>query len=156
MILTSYFSLVYSFILQVPELHFPISYEIIPSLQGLWVLPKKNIQSLCNCNFYLKLCFYLLFLYLLCKKIGRFWFRVFRFWCVCEVAQSCPALCDLMDCSPSGSSVHGILQARILEWVAISFSRGSSQTRDQTQVSCIAGRCFILWANREVPPKSKC
>ena len=46
-----------------------------------------------------------------------------------EVAQSCPALCDPMDCSPSGSSVHGILQARILEWVAISFSRGISPTQ---------------------------
>ena len=58
-------------------------------------------------------------------------------------------LCDPMDCSPLGSSVHGILQARILEWVAISFSRGSSRPRDQTQVSCIAGRCFNLWATRE-------
>ena len=48
-----------------------------------------------------------------------------------------------------GSSVHGILQARTLEWVDISFSRGSSQPRDRTQVSCIAGRCFILWATRE-------
>ena len=46
------------------------------------------------------------------------------------VAQSCPTLCDPMDCSPQGSSVHGILQARILEWVAISFSRGSPQPRD--------------------------
>ena len=51
-----------------------------------------------------------------------------------------------MDCSPPGSSVHGILQARILEWVAISFSRGSSQPRDWTQVSRIASRCFNLWA----------
>ena len=51
---------------------------------------------------------------------------------------------------PPGSSVHGILQARILEWVAISFSRGSSQPRDGTWVSSIAGRCFILWATREV------
>ena len=56
-----------------------------------------------------------------------------------EVAQSCPTLCDPVDCSPPGSSVHGILQVRILEWVTISFSRGSSQPRDQTQVSCIAG-----------------
>ena len=56
-----------------------------------------------------------------------------------EVAQSCPTLCDPMDCSPPGSFVHGILQARILEWVAISFSRGSSQPRDQTRVSHIAG-----------------
>jgi len=51
-------------------------------------------------------------------------------------------LCDPMDCSPPGSSVHGLLQARILEWVAIPFSTGSSQPRDQTQVSCIAGRFF--------------
>ena len=52
-----------------------------------------------------------------------------------EVAQSCLTLCDPMDCNLPGSSVHGILQARILEWVAISFSRGSSQPRDQTQGS---------------------
>ena len=65
------------------------------------------------------------------------------------ITQSCPTLCDPMDCSPPGSSVHGILQARILEWVAISFSRGSFWSRHQTQVSCIAGRCFNLWAARE-------
>ena len=53
------------------------------------------------------------------------------------VAQSCPTPCDPMDCSPSGSSVHGILQARVVEWVAIPFSRGSSWTRDQTQVSSL-------------------
>ena len=55
-----------------------------------------------------------------------------------------------MDCSLSGSSIHGILQARVLEWVAISFSRGSSQPRDQTQVSRIVGRRFTIWATREV------
>ena len=49
-----------------------------------------------------------------------------------EVAQSCPTLCDPMDCNLPGFSVHGILQARILEWVTISFSRGSSRPRDQT------------------------
>ena len=54
-----------------------------------------------------------------------------------EVTQSCLTLCDPVDCSLPGSSVHGILQARILEWVAISFSRGSSQPRDQAWVSCI-------------------
>ena len=59
-----------------------------------------------------------------------------------SVTQSCLTLCDPMDCSPPGSSVHGILQARILEWVAISFSRRSSQSRDRTCVSCIAGRFF--------------
>ena len=55
------------------------------------------------------------------------------------VTQLCPILCDPMDCRPPGSSVNGILQARILEWVAIPFSRGSSQPRDQTQVSHFAG-----------------
>ena len=54
-----------------------------------------------------------------------------------SVTQWCPSLCHHMDFSPPGSSVHGILQARILEWVAISFSRGSSQPRDQTQVTHI-------------------
>ena len=68
-----------------------------------------------------------------------------------RVAQSCPTLCDPVDCSLPGSSVHGILQARILEWVAISFSRGSSWLRDQTQVSHIAGRCFTLWITKEAP-----
>ena len=66
-----------------------------------------------------------------------------------EVAQLCPTLCDPVDCSPPGSSIHGILQARILEWVAISFSRGSSRPRDGTQVSHIAGRSFNLWATRK-------
>ena len=63
--------------------------------------------------------------------------------------QSCPTLCDPMDCSPPGSSVHEILQARILEWVVISFSRGSSWPRDQTQVSCTGAGFFTVWATRE-------
>ena len=66
-----------------------------------------------------------------------------------DIAQSCPTLCDPVDCSLQGSSVHGIFQARVLEWVAISFSRGSSWPRDRTQVSRIAGRCFTVWATRE-------
>ena len=67
------------------------------------------------------------------------------------VAQSCPTLCDPMDCSPPGSSVHGIYQTRILQLVAIPFYRVSSQPRDETQVSCIAGRIFIIWATRKIP-----
>ena len=63
---------------------------------------------------------------------------------VCEVAQLCPTLWDPMDCSIPGSSVHRIFQARVLEWVAISFSRESSQPRDQTQVSC------ILYIDRQI------
>ena len=67
------------------------------------------------------------------------------------VSQLCPTLCDPMDyCSPPGSSTHGILQARILEWVAIPFSRESSQPSDRTQISCIVGRFFTIWATREV------
>ena len=60
-----------------------------------------------------------------------------------KVAQSCPTLCNLMD-----YTVHGILQARILEWVVFPFSRGSSQPRDQTQVSWFAGGFFTSWARR--------
>ena len=61
-----------------------------------------------------------------------------------KVAQSCPTLSDLMD-----YRVHGILQARILEWIAFPFSRGSSQPRDQTQVFCIVGGFFTSWATSE-------
>ena len=72
-----------------------------------------------------------------------------------EVTQLCQTLCDPMDYILPGSSVHGILQARILEWVAIPFCRGSSWPRDQTWVSCIAGRFFTIWAiwgNCQHPP----
>ena len=70
--------------------------------------------------------------------------------CVCVlVPQSRPTLWDPMDCYLPGTSVSGALQARILEWVALPFSKGSSRSRDQTQVSCIAGRCFTVWATRE-------
>ena len=69
------------------------------------------------------------------------------------VTQSCLTLCDPMDCGPPGSVVHGIFQARIQEWVAIPFSKGSSWPRDQTQVSCTAGRFFTIWATRETSNK---
>ena len=65
------------------------------------------------------------------------------------VAQSCLTLCDPMDCSPLGSSVHGILLAGMLKWVAILFSRGWSWPRDQTHVSCLAGEFFTIWATRK-------
>ena len=67
-------------------------------------------------------------------------------------AMNTMTLGDPMDCGPPGSSVHGIFQARVLEWVAISFSRGSSWSRDQTWVSRTVGRCFTMWATREVLP----
>ena len=64
-------------------------------------------------------------------------------------AKSSQSLCDPTDCSPPGFSVHGIVQARILEWIAFPFSRESSQPRDWTWVSCIAGRFFTIWATWE-------
>ena len=70
-------------------------------------------------------------IYLLYRKHMYIWSEV-------KVTLSCPTLCDPMDCSPPGSSVHGIVQARMLEWVAISFPRGSSPPRDGSQVSCIS------------------
>ena len=63
--------------------------------------------------------------------------------CVCMCAQSCLTFCDSRDSSPPGSSVHGIFQARVLEWVVISYFRRSSQPRDRTHVSCIS--CIGRW-----------
>ena len=80
----------------------------------------------------------------LSTSLHLIWFLLWWVW-VSEVAQLCLTLCDPMDCSPPGSSIHGILQERILEWVAISFSRGSSWPRDRTQVPHIACRLFTFW-----------
>ena len=66
-----------------------------------------------------------------------------------EVAQSCPTLRDPMDCNLPDFSVHGIFPARVLEWVSVSFSRGSSWPWDWTWVICIAGRLFTIWVTRE-------
>ena len=82
---------------------------------------------------------------------------IFFIWChiikclflLFSCAQLCSTICNPLDCSPPSSSDHGIFQARILEWVAVSFSRGSSQPRDQTCnscVSCVAGSFFTHWA----------
>ena len=74
--------------------------------------------------------------------------------CVCSVTLSCPTLCKPIDCSPPGSSVNGIFQARILQWVAISSSRGSSPPRDRTRiscVSCIGRRILYHCASWEIP-----
>ena len=65
-----------------------------------------------------------------------------------EFGQSCPTLCNPMDCIPPGSSIHGIFQAGVLEWIAISFSSWSSWSGYQTQVSHISGRRFTIWATR--------
>ena len=71
-------------------------------------------------------------------------------------AQSCPTLCDPLDCSPAGSFIHGIFQARILEWVATSYSRGSFWPRDRTRVSCNSclGRQILLPLNHVGSPRN--
>ena len=83
---------------------------------------------------------------------SQVWSELFQFhcghlWshgCACSVFQLCPTLYAHVDCSPRGSSVHGILQARKLEWVVVPSSRESSRPKGRTQVSCIAGRFFFL------------
>ena len=85
------------------------------------------------------------------RKIFYKWSRIFihiyaYYIYKCSVTQWCSTLCNPMDRNPPGSSVHGILQARVLEWDVVPFSRGSSQPRDQTQVFCFAGRFFTIWA----------
>ena len=77
------------------------------------------------------------------NDVDFIWHWEFFIWGICSNSS------NSMDCSLPGSAVHGILQTRILEWVAFPFSRGSSWTRDWTQVSCIAGRFFTIWAIRE-------
>ena len=70
------------------------------------------------------------------------------------ITQLCLTRCDPMDCSPPGFSVHGISKARKLEWVAISFSKETSWPRHRSQVSCIAGGFFTIWATGEARKKS--
>ena len=81
-----------------------------------------------------------------------FWLIVGHFqmkWSEVKSLSRVRLLWDPVDCSPPGSSVHGILQGRTLEWVDITFSRGSSRPRDQTRVSCVAGRFFTVWATEK-------
>ena len=98
-----------------------------------------------------------IFLCLECCSADRFISIIFLdFLCVCVcrcvfLSQSCLALCDHIDCTWQDSSAHGILQARILELIAIPFFRGSSWPKDQTWVFCITGRFFTVWATKEVP-----
>ena len=81
------------------------------------------------------------------RSVSVWWYNNFVMYA--KLLQSCWTLRDPMDCSPPGFSIYGIFQARILEWVAMPFSRASSLPRDQTQVFCIVGRFFTVWATRE-------
>ena len=92
---------------------------------------------------------------LLCGTINDYldgldWVPPVKCCCCCFVTKLCLTLCELMDYSSPGSSVHGILQTRILEWVAIPVSRGFSPPREWTWVSCIGRRVLYHWATREV------
>ena len=96
----------------------------------------------------------------MCLCLGFSLWKVLKFVVgVVLVLESCVTLCGPVDCSPPGSSVQGISQARILEWVAISFSRGSSWPGDRIHVSCMAGEFFTIWATLPLPtlkcPKSR-
>ena len=87
-----------------------------------------------------KINFYLWLKVLTKSYLSYMWqFKSFGYHCICLCAQSCPILCNPRHCSPLGSFVHGIFQARILEWVAISSSRESSRPRDRTHVSYVSG-----------------
>ena len=104
---------------------------------GLSCDPPWSIYSMCTIKMCVVFLNWISYMYLLSESEG-------------EVAQSCLTLCGPMDCSQPGFSISGILQARMLEWVAISFSKRSSWPRDWTQVSCIVGRRFTIWATRQV------
>ena len=136
---------------------------LCPPLSPLELLKLMSIQPM-RLSDHLILCRPLLFLPSVFPSIRVFsnelalcWLRSkenrwkikWRPWLLLEVAQSCLTLCNPMDCSLPGFSIHGIFQARVLEWVATPFSWGSSQPRDQTRVSCTVGRRFTLWATRE-------
>ena len=109
----------------------------------LWSTQSKALtRSINQMFFWNSVAFYMI------QQMLAIWSHNFR--CVCaKLFQSCSTLCDPMDYNPPGSSVHGILQARILEWVAMSSSRGSSQPRDWTWISCIAGGFFTHWVTWE-------
>ena len=92
--------------------------------------------------------------------VGSNWFLFFFFFSLQLTPEtwkllSCVHLCKPMDCSLPGSAVHGILEARILEGVIIPFTGGPSQPRDQTRVSCIAGKSFTVWTTRGSPKPGK-
>ena len=122
-----------------------------PSLE----CPKKPIHP--SCPIQISLLVGKFTLILLVRMTHSFHFTFIDFfyswleprWSEMKVTQLCPTLCDPMDCSLPGSSVFGILWARILKSVAISFSRGSSWSRDWTWISCTAGRFFTIWATKE-------
>ena len=122
--------------------------SIFPNWMGEYILFCFNIlkKIVSEVEHFLK-CFLVIFIsYTLPIFLVTFPCWLLRKWS--EVAWLCLTVCHPMDCSLPGSTVHGIFQARILDWATISFSRGSSQTRDRTRVSYTADRRFTVWATR--------
>ena len=128
-------------------------YQFIPP--SLFPTVPPTVSVLCVCQFISCLSIHPTLSFPCCVHPLRLFFMSVFLLKWSEVAQSCLTFWDPVDCSPPGSSIHEIFQARVLEWVVISFSRGTSQPRDRTQVSCIVARGFTIWATREVP-KCKC
>ena len=125
---------------------FIITYKCIYIFSvSLLAFTKNSLKFLMCARSYTRLATYVIILIGRITKCLTCWFEKWKV----LVAQSCPTLCDPMHYSPPGSSVHGILKERTLKWVAIPFSRGSSQFRNWTQVFFFAGRFFTIWAVRE-------
>ena len=119
------------------------------SLVGYILWSHKESDSTEHARTHLFLCVFMC-VYIHMIYNYNFCVYIYIYMCICVlVVQFCPAPCSHTDCSPPGSSVHGIFQTRILEWISIPFSKGSSQPRNQTWVSCIAGKLFTDWASRE-------
>ena len=114
-------------------LQFLPSYSFVISVVGLNCTPQNQHLELVHHFAFTTL--WILWVQLFTVSLG--WFLIYEVMFECSVIQSCLTLCNPMDCRPPDSSVHGISQARILVWVVISFSRGSSRPRDQNCVSCI-------------------
>ena len=98
-------------------------------VQGIWVLRRAQYKEIS---------------FIRCQMWGFWWEKC----CCCLVAKSCLTFLQPHGLYPTGSSVHGISQARILSWVAVFFSRGSSRSRDQTRISCIDKQILYHWATR--------
>ena len=122
--------------------YYPIWYKYSMRLLKIYILPTHTVTVHRNYSNYIRIFQFRL-------KQSNLLAVFNNILSVSEVAQSCSTLCGPMDCSLPGSFVHRIFQARVLEWVAVSFPRGSSPPRDRTRGSHIAGRHFTIWATWE-------
>ena len=143
---------IWQFPVDAHEIMVPLSMEIFSKLRPLWVanLVTWVCVTLDNdyCYWRILVLVTLVSIIYLIMVVRSLNLNKWKCW-------SCLSLCDPVDYSPPGSCVHGILQARILEWVSIPFPRRSSWARDWTPVSPISGRFFTIWGTRKTPNLSK-